>query len=535
MLRAICLASFAAAALAAGAATAVPSAIPPVAPAPSPAATAPAAGDAAPQPINQLSHNAQSALRDLSSISAEMRAGRVEDAAARLRVLLPSPDYAELPPAFGHIGYLMLANIDARAGRLDEAETAIRSATASPAATPADFQEQMRIGLARRDAREALQSLTTIAQRFPTALAGLNDNLVFAVYGAAAGAPDGQALRFQLVQALLAANWRPRDPFNDTSPMIVEQAVELIDHGDLAGARGLIGRVDEAGPMVGPRADNRFAPILATDPAAFDLAALNQRYLAKVDAAAAGAPGLLVGVRDKAAALIAAGRFDEALKLLDAALAKAQPADGSAPAYVDAEGELADTLAMRARALAGLGRYDEALTTMVRAANRPEAGHINLTQRLALARLQVSMGKASDALATLDVLAPSDLSPAGQVAVADIRVCAEAALGDHAAAQTALAAVRARGYLDPGAVVDASACAGDIDGAAATIVALLGDPVRRLQIITWAQTLKAPPQPPGPHPNADERRALLLARPDVQAALAKVGKIETAPLYRMNF
>ena len=36
----------------------------------------------------------------------------------------------------------------------------------------------------------------------------------------------------------------------------------------------------------------------------------------------------------------------------------------------------------RAQALQGLGRYDEALAELTRAANRPENGGINTTQRL---------------------------------------------------------------------------------------------------------------------------------------------------------
>ena len=307
------------------------------------------------------------------------------------------------------------------------------------------------------------------------------------------------------MQALLAANWKPHDAFDDASPMIVEHAVQLIDRGDLAGARGIIGLVDEAPPMLGARADKRFAPLLATDPAAFDLEALGARKMAKIEAATAGAPGLLAGVNEKASALVNFGHFDAALKLLDEALAKAQPTDGTASAYVDAQAELAATLATRARALAGLGRYDEALATLTRAASRPEAGHINVTQRVALAQLQVAMGKAKERSTPSTPSSPSDLTPAARCAIAGVRVCAETAAGDTAAARAALDVVRARRDVAPNAFVEASLCADDMDAAAAAVIAQLDSPQRRLAILAWAQTLKLPPAPPGPPPQ--RRRA----------------------------
>ena len=509
------------------------SAAPPVAAVPAPRPTSGAPLTAA--DIAKLSPSAQGALRDLADISVQVRNGQNEEAAARLRILLPTPGYAELPPQFAHLGFTLLANLDARAGRLDEALTVIQHATSSSGATAVDWQEQMLIALSRHDMALAAASLTVMAQKFPASLAGLQDGIVLGVYGGAGILPNAGETQFQLAQALIAANWRPTAPFNDASAFIVDQAARLIDRGDLAGARGIIGQVDEPAPMIGARADKRFAPLIATDPAAFDLEALGARRLARIDAAAAASPGLVAGVEVKASSLMAFGKFDEALHLLDDALAKAQPADGGPSSYVDAQGQLASIMALRARALAGLGRYDEALEQMNRAATRPEAGHINVTQRIALARLQIEMGKPKDALATLDALAPSDTTEAGRLQIESLRVCADAHLADKTAQQAAYDWVLAHKDLDPSSLVDAAACAGDMETASRALIGMLEDHERRLSTLAWTQDLRKPPPPPGPHPNVDDRREALIARPEVRAEINKVGRIDAVPLYRGFF
>ena len=363
----------------------------------------------------------------------------------------------------------------------------------------------------------------------------------------AAVLPDGPDLTFKLGQALIAANWTLKDPFADASRYVVEQMVLLIDRDDLAGARGIVGAVGEPVGMIGPRADKRFDPIKASNPDAFDLKALAEKRLASITAAAAAAPTRLAGarlvalerdpagVRAQATALLELGRYAEALRLLDSALAKAQPAGGGASPYTDVADELGTSLALRARALAGLGRYDEALAQMVQAASLPEAGHANVTQRMDLTQLQLQMGRPKDALASLDAIAPTDLTLTGRTNVQGLRVCAEVAAGDAVATQAALAFVRAYRQSAPNAFRDALACTGDMDDAAQVQIALLNDPDQRLPALAWAQTLKLPPAPPGSHPNALDRRAALIARPDVKAAIDKVGRVETAPLYTSYF
>ncbi len=482
-----------------------------------------------------LSPEAQAAIHALDDVSLAIRTGQGGDAAQRLRLILASPGYIELPPQLRHIGYAMLAQLDLRERRLDEAQAMIVQATDLAGATAAEWELEVNIALTRRDERAAIVALTTLARDFPASVPSLEDRVIAGIMARSVLLPDGPDLRFKLGQALIAANWTLKDPLNDGSRFIVDQVVLLIDRGDLAGARGIIGLIDEPAAMVGPRADKRFDPIRATNPQAFDLQALAERRLATVTALAAKSPTLLAAVAHQAACLVVLGRYAEALRLLDPALAKAQPADGGASPFTDTDDQLGAVQTLRARVLAGLGRYDEALAQLTQAATRPESGHGNVTQRLDLAQLQLQMGRPKETLASLDAIAATALTLTGRTNVEGLKTCAEAAAGDAVATQASLAFVRAYHQAAPAALRDALACTGDLQGAAQVLIGLLNDPDQRLAALTWVQTLKQPPAPPGPHPSVFDLRAALIARPEVKAAIDKVGRVEAAPLYTSYF
>ena len=507
----------------------------PRSPSPLPSVAGLTASGGTPGAVAGLSPEALAAIHALDDLSLAIRTGQTGDAAQRLRLILASPGYLELPPQLRHIGYAMLAQLDLRDHQLDEAQAMIVQATDLAGATAAEWELQVNIALTRNDERGAIVALTTLARDFPTTVPSLQDPVIGGIMARSAVLPDGAELRFKLGQALIAANWTLKDPLNDASRFIVDQVVLLIEHGDLAGARGIIGLIDEPTAMIGPRADKRFDPIRATNPEAFDLQALAEHRLAVVTALAAKSPTLLAGIAHQAASLVALGRYAEALRLLDLTLAKAQPAGAAASPFTDVDAQLGVIQSLRARALAGLGRYDEALAQMTEAASRPEGGNGAVTRRLELAQLQLQMGRPKDALASLDAIVTTDLTLTGRTTVEGVKTCAEAAAGDAVATQASLALVRAYHQVAPTSLRDALACTGDMQGAAQALIGMLNDPDQRLAALTWVQTLKSPPAPPGPHPNALDLRAALIARPEVQAAIDKVGRVEAAPLYTSYF
>jgi tetratricopeptide (TPR) repeat protein len=484
--------------------------------------------------LAKLPASEQADIRELAAIANEVKSADYLSALTQLSTLTTKTEFTNLPPVFTHAAYIMLAGLELRAGRLDDAYKAVRSLLASPLANLIDWRLALSVAAARRDAREEIVDLTAIATKYPDSISTAGAYPVMAIYGGVYALPDGPELRYRLGQALLAANWRPPGPFDDISPFLVDQVAAMLDHGDVAGARGLIGDVDEPVALLGARVDKRFATLVADNPHAFDLEALHVRRMAALDVAIAASPGLAAGVLAKIQGMLAFGDFAGALKLVDDTLPKIEPQDGQLSPYIDAQAMYARLIGERAQALQGLGRYDEALAELTRAANRPENGGINTTQRLELARLEIAMGQPASTTATLAVLEPSDLSVMGRLVVAGLRGCAAQAAGDTKGAEAARDYLAAHAADSPAQALQARVCMGDTDEAAQLLIGLLDHPISRLDALTDVQALKRPPAPPA-HPNDEDRWAAVLARTDVQAAIAKVGSIETAPLYRSYF
>jgi hypothetical protein len=72
-------------------------------------------------------------------------------------------------------------------------------------------------------------------------------------------------------------------------------------------------------------------------------------------------------------------------------------------------------------------------------------------------------------------------------------------------------------------------CAGDQDGAAARMIARLDDPESRADALVELQDYLPPAHPTAFRRAADARRAALKARPDVQAAVNRWGRILSWP------
>lgn len=482
-----------------------------------------------------LSHEAQAAGRELASISQDVQNGDTINSAARLKNLIAAPGFAQLPPEVQRAGFMILASLDLRTGQREESQTVALKATTLKGAGANEWGTVMSAALARRDYREAAVALTSMAN-YPNGLARVSDNTILPLWALLRTVPGHADVRFQLGQALIAANWRPHGAFDDLSSFIIDQSAMLLDRGDVAEARGVIGFVDDpVTAVVGARVDKRFAPLFATNPAAFDLPSLHTRRIGHIEDAVAQAPNLLSGYSEKADNLIIAGRFKDALQVMDDALARAQPADDSPSPYADLQQALAGALSTRAKALATLGRYDEAVAELAKAANRPENGHLNITQRFTYARLLIQLGRTKEALQALDDITPADTTASGLALIEHLRVCAAAVDHDQIGVKAGIEALRARMPSSSASLEDALICAGDLDGATQLYLDRLKDPEQRVYALAWAQDYLHPPAPTGPHPNYDDLKRRLLARPDVKAAIDAVGHVDSVPLYSLTF
>ncbi len=222
--------------------------------------------------------------------------------------------------------------------------------------------------------------------------------------------------------------------------------------------------------------------------------------------------------------LIQAGRDSEALKVLDDALAQAL---GPKPAFSDVEDRIMWVQNARSNALSHLGRFDDAVAAMRAGMEHQEGGEANISQAVNLAELLNRLGRPKEALEVIARAGPG--SPIGQLEVAEAKVSAYAQLGQRDKVVQLLADARTHVTDDPSAVEEMLFDVGDLDGAAALYVQRLNDPAMRDRVLMdlqiWLRDGATTPE----DVEREHRFEAVRARPDVQAAVKAVGRIETIP------
>jgi tetratricopeptide (TPR) repeat protein len=380
------------------------------------------------------------------------------------------------------------------------------------------------------DVDDAALCLETIARRWPVSLDEVRDGAVFRLTREVASIPGGPERRFSLLEALYQANWAPSDAFVSADRQWRDLMLMMVERGQLnragAVAEGLVGPY----ALIGLRADRRFDEVIDRAAPRYEPEAAAARRLETLEIAAAEQPRRLTGINAVAGVLIQTRRTTEALKLLDETLARAAAPDA---AFVDADEELAWTMDYRARALVQLGRFDEAVAQWRVAAQRPELGQPNVSQTINLAGLYADLGRSAEAAAVADQALALDLSQFGRMQALAVRACALHEAGDRAGAARDLAEMRAHAADAPAALEGALLCAGALDAAARLYVARLADPDLRGAALEELQDYVAPPVATPLQEKRARGLAAVRARPQVRAAIARVGRVEHYNLLQM--
>lgn len=293
--------------------------------------------------------------------------------------------------------------------------------------------------------------------------------------------------------------------------------IQLAD-GDYKGAAETVRGITLRWVLMDLSVDQRFRAMLPPD---LDLRAAVEHDLAEARAIMAAHPDRLSAVIETAGILRQLGRPQESLALLEAARVRIE---GDGEPFSDADDNLNWWWDALGRAHAMLGHVDAAVAAFRTGAALGENGNANVSQVINLAHLQNRAGRPRDALATLAPFA-EDLgaSPHGLAEMRLARGCANALAGNRAAAAADRAWLRENAPDHP-ALTSLLLCMNDLDGAAAAVIARLGDPQRRSNALLELSDYAAPPVAL-PRDRLASRFAALKARPDVQAAIARAGGI----------
>lgn len=448
-----------------------------------------------------------------------------------LQPIMSSNGVKQLPPEMRRAAWFLLGSAAAQLRKNDEAYEAFKISSGLDGATSYDWLMRFYFAGATEHYDDAVDVLRTLVRDFPEIASTLDHGAVTGLYRSAAELPNRDALRFGIAEALVAADWKPEDPFDRPEYIWREHATALAEKGDVKAALAVATRVTDPVGIIKMRADRRLEAVIKASPRSFDVSAAALAQVERSRAAVVEHPRQIKAINRLANDLLVLNKNAETLALVDETLAKARPAGrpGVKPEFDDVNDELIWLLDLRSRALFRLGRHEEGLAALREGARRPEGGSVNTSQSLNLGGAYNELGRPKDALEA--IASVESMSEYGLAVKFNVTACAQAQLGDAKALAEAIAELRKLEAFNPGALQSALLCAGDLDAVAAALIAQLADPYLRPDALYSVQNL---PILPNAGPFAEQlfrRQQQVVARPDVQAQIRKVGRIETYMIY----
>lgn len=431
--------------------------------------------------------------------------------------------FTEQPPEIRHAVWVQMAEC-ARAMRdAPKAKAAIDQAVLVKGATADDWFNRYDFSRRVGDDAGTVASLIVLARDFPQQSDQVPDRAFIFWLDRASQLPNGEDASLELAQALANRDTQS-DPFTDFSEARQIAVEGLLRKGQVAQAVEIARRINNPDVRIAMRADKRYDALSAAAPSLLDPRAAAIAQLTEVDTLREKYPRRLSGVSRRVSALLDLHRFEDALAFVDPLIAQARK---DPTAFDDNDTFLGRTINLRVEVLQKMGRHDEAMEDLAAAARLPENGKPNVNQTVNLAGEQMNSGAFKSALATVATIRQDNTSAFGRAVILRIVGCSKAQLGDLAASNDALDQLRAMKADGADQLGFALLCSGDLDGVAALVIARLADPAQRNVALLRLQVTPSRDQLSTLEMLIRDRRQALNARPDIQAAVSAVGRIET--------
>ena len=299
---------------------------------------------------------------------------------------------------------------------------------------------------------------------------------------------------------------------------------QLGDRGRTADAARAVAQADEPRVLMYVAADRRFSAVWAT-PGRFDWIALVEANLTRARADMDARPESLAPVRELMSSLRALARYDEAIQVGEAFRARLQ--DGEE--FQDREEQGDWILILLGHSYLDTGKVKEAEAAFDEAIGASDDAEPSTDARINWAGRLLDLARPKDVLKVLDGIDRDYVTAYGEAWIDSQRACAQSDIDATAAAAT-LESLRKTREENPGALSQALICANRLDEAAALLIWRLKTPEHRAGALDPFWIARAPPYVPAWLAEFERRRQALLARPDVRAALDKVGRPVTTPL-----
>lgn len=441
-------------------------------------------------------------------------------AAQAVDKVLQQDDFERLPEQLRYAAHAVAGGIAEEQGDHKKAYGFLVRATALPEADDEAWFTRLRSAYALKDYPDSAICVTTIARRWPDKLAGINERAMITIERQLLDG-DHATQRLAYLQALFDAQWKDSD--GEPNEFWQDLATLQLAHGHTKQAAAAAARIDSARTVLSMRVDKRFDVLTHADQKHYDVDRTLAREIDSARLQMQAAPHKLRPMVRLQSLLLSAQHYDEVLALADAVIAKTQDGNGSA-LYEDFDQQYIWLLDERSRALARLGRWDEAVEQWQRAARRPEDGGMNVSQIINLGQLYADLQRPREALSTVQEL--GSMSPYGRMQLEIVRLEAAIVQQDQAAISTHLAYMREHRKDAITTWQAALLVSNQLDEATDLLVERLKNEDWRSQALEDMQiyaNIRTTPM----DTERLRRWRDVIARPTVQNVLAGVGRVET--------
>lgn len=434
--------------------------------------------------------------------------------------VMPTVEALELTAGFAKISEQVRLSIHglgffcAWEGRqMDLALHHAREGTLLSGAPPELWQARFAMELTSKKYGDAVTTAETMAQTLPEALNGFEMRNLFYLVRELKSQPD---LRKRFLKVLASPSFVPAKAGTSSAYFRQEYAIILVDTGDRTGAAEMVASIDEPKIIKSMSLDPRLRAFV---PENVDLRAAIERHMSRMREIAAANATMIQPQLNVVEDLLMLDKGEEALATLDAI----RP-DQSARAYADSEEQINWWWNARAKAYALLGRYENAQAAFQKGIESLENGSPNISQTINLSEMQLRFGRPVDALETLAPIAEGKVpgSPYGMMQFRTNHGCASHRIGKKQDAEADLAYLREHAADAPDALTAMQLCLGDVDGAAASIIARLDTADQRAEALSYLSDYAPYPSTYPVDPDAPVLEALK-ARPDVKDAVLRAG------------
>jgi tetratricopeptide (TPR) repeat protein len=362
-------------------------------------------------------------------------------------------------------------------------------------------------------------------QRWPDRGGQLDAYYILEVVRDAQHLPSGAAL--SLLQALYDAHWKlqwdiePSEAWRDLVLLLLEK-------GRLTKANDVAGHITDVYVLIAMRSDRRFDRVAAANSAQFDIESAAEREFQGFQAEAERAPQSLQVRSEVIDSLLRRQHYEAALAAADSILLDIRSTNYPDKLFVDYDEERSWFLNLRSDALQRVGRWDEAVAQLFAASLVVQKYGGNVDQLINLGDLYCTLGRPNDALSTIGSMT-AQTSPYGRMQIESVRADATYQLGDFKQMERSLQYLRVHRAEAPGAYEDALLAGNQLDLAAHELVAELMNPAERQGALLSIQSFAPKPGTPRDMDLGARRRAVI-ARPEVQEEILKVGRVESYAL-----